>query len=166
MKFLCRNGHTELNPLTQRCWRCTYNEKRRVAYQMSKRHSIFVYGTLKRGCGNHHLMQQPGVEFVREAWLPFARIYGYQPIGGVPFVKLDKDACSSVKGEVYSVPAAALTRLDRLEGHPSAYRRTAVTLLHGEQAEVYEWQGTVDRLHELEGGEYKAYQPEEVTIMR
>ena len=147
------------------CTFCRRNEKRRVAYQMSKRHTIFVYGTLKRGCHNHRLMQQEGVEFVREAWLPFARIYGYQPVGGVPFVKLDKDAPGSVKGEVYSVPAAALVRLDRLEGHPHSYRRTPVTLLHGERAEVYEWQGDVRRLIELPGGEYHAYAPEEMTII-
>lgn len=151
---LCSEGHIlSKNPLKTGCWRCRYNNKRRTAYQLAKTYNIFVYGTLKRGCHNHRVIE--GGTFVSEDALPGARIYGYTPVGGVPFVVLDKAAPGSVKGELYNVPHSVLLRLDRLEGHPHAYKRTPVTLASGQRAEVYVWQRPVGMMVELVGGEYR-----------
>lgn len=84
---------------------------------------LFVYGTLKRGYGNHRLMY--GAEYLGNGFIKdfvvhdFGRCPGIRPSeGGV------------VHGELFEVPDDILPRLDRLEGHypdnpeRSLYRRT------------------------------------------
>ena len=80
---------------------------------------VFVYGTLRQGFHNHdHFMKD--AEFVGFAKTVFgAKLYGE---GVVPFLKFD--TVGSVYGEVYEVNDSTRERLDRLEGHPTTYRRT------------------------------------------
>ena len=91
-------------------------------------HLIFVYGTLRKGQGNHRLLERS--KFIRNAKtkLRYA-LYG----NGVPFLSRTK-AVSQITGEVYSIDNATLSRLDELEGHPDMYKR--------EQAEVVLQNGT------------------------
>jgi gamma-glutamylaminecyclotransferase len=91
-------------------------------------HLVFVYGTLKRGHGNNRLLT--GSEFVGEAETDPAL---YMANGGIPFVWTEGGPLHRVKGEVFRVDDAVLARLDRLEGHPTNYRREEVEVLLGEQ---------------------------------
>lgn len=95
---------------------------------------IFVYGTLKRGHGNHSLLEYSRMIGKDEA--PGV-VYG----GYVPRMRAlaEGDRGSWVKGEVYAVSGAVLKRLDRLEGHPFAYRRETVRLRSGLIADAYYW---------------------------
>jgi gamma-glutamylcyclotransferase (GGCT)/AIG2-like uncharacterized protein YtfP len=83
--------------------------------------NVFVYGTLKRGFGNHFLLNN--ATFVGEyTTKPMYRLFA----SGLPF--LSEGGNKAIKGEVYAVDDATLAALDRLEGHPNAYRREAVKL--------------------------------------
>lgn len=90
---------------------------------------LFVYGTLKRGFGNHFLLR--GAKFLRED-----SFKGQLYTSGIPFA-IPGDGV--VHGEVFDVPAELVPRLDSLEGHPDGYTRTEVSLHSGEFAEVYLW---------------------------
>lgn len=105
-------------------------------------HTIFVYGTLKRGFGNNTLLQRGEAEFLGEA-TTVDRMYLCQ--GGIPYASRqapDELMAFPIKGEAYRVDDETLNALDRLEGHPHHYIRTPTTvLLVGEDrpinAEIY-----------------------------
>jgi len=85
---------------------------------------LFVYGTLKRGCCNHHHLA--GQTFVGPARTrPGYTLYD---IGGYPGIVAAADQ-DGVVGEVWSVDPAARQRLDIFEGVPEGlYRREPVPL--------------------------------------
>ncbi|MCT0207546.1 gamma-glutamylcyclotransferase [Synechococcus sp. CS-1332] len=90
---------------------------------------VFVYGTLKRGHGNHH-------------WLAGAPFQGDVELTGVVLHDLGPFPMAvtgegTVRGEVYAVDAAGLARLDRLEGYPRLYDRRPLPLADGRRAWVY-----------------------------
>lgn len=87
---------------------------------------IFVYGTLKRGCKNHR--QLAGQTFVGEA----RTVAGYRlyDLGDYPGMVADETDTAGVTGEVWSVDAIALARLDAFECvYEGLYRRVAVSLV-------------------------------------
>lgn len=90
---------------------------------------LFVYGTLKRGFGNHHLLAHSA--FVGECRT--AGHYRLVVFAGYPALVGDGDV--AIHGELYSVDARTLENLDVFEGN--AYLRAAVSLADGRQAEGY-----------------------------
>jgi gamma-glutamylaminecyclotransferase len=87
--------------------------------------SIFVYGTLKSGGSNHRFLA--GQRLVGTARTePAFRLYqldGYPGMVGAP-------GGLSIEGEIWEVDAAALERLDELEGTAvGLYRRVPIHLL-------------------------------------
>ena len=94
---------------------------------------VFVYGTLRRGQANHHLLH--GARWGGEQRLPGARLHD---LGPFPMAIATADtAADAVHGELWWVDAATLERLDHLEGHPRLYERRRLPLDSGEQAWVY-----------------------------
>ena len=87
---------------------------------------LFVYGTLKRGCSNHHFLT--GQEFVGEArTAPGFRLYDLRGHPGLIAHANDRDG---VIGEIWAVDDEALVRLDGLEGLAEGiYRREIIPLL-------------------------------------
>jgi gamma-glutamylcyclotransferase (GGCT)/AIG2-like uncharacterized protein YtfP len=83
---------------------------------------VFVYGTLRRGEGNHRLLL--GARFVGEA----CTVQGFAMYNLGAFPGLVRASAGSVAGEVYDVDAATLAALDRLEGVPTFYRRERIEL--------------------------------------
>lgn len=87
---------------------------------------IFVYGTLKRGCKNHHHMA--GQAYIGEART--APGYALFNLGEYPGMVADAKDKAGVTGEIWSVDAKAIKQLDDFEGVPAGmYRRVPVTLL-------------------------------------
>ncbi len=86
---------------------------------------LFVYGTLKRGGGNHRQME--GQTFLAPArTVPGFRLYD---LGGFPGLFADPADTEGVVGEVWSVDEDALERLDAFEGVAEGlYRRAALPL--------------------------------------
>lgn len=97
---------------------------------------LFVYGTLKRGFGNHRLLEDQ--EFIGEAktWnkyimlrhgIPYVYEEGKAYVGEVGYpVQLIEG--SMIEGEFYKVDDEALARIDRLEGHPRWYCRKQINI--------------------------------------
>jgi gamma-glutamylcyclotransferase (GGCT)/AIG2-like uncharacterized protein YtfP len=80
---------------------------------------VFVYGTLKRGFGNHRLLA--GSRYVGEATIA-GRMHS---LAAFPAVTLDGKP-ETIHGEVFEVDAPTMERLDRLEGVPNFYHRLQV----------------------------------------
>jgi len=93
---------------------------------------VFVYGSLKRGQANHHVLEGG-------RWLGTATMVGLAlyDLGPFPMAIANGDATCSLEGEVYAVGAALLERLDRFEGAPRLYQRQAHALADGRTAWVY-----------------------------
>jgi len=86
---------------------------------------LFVYGTLKRGCSNHHrLADQIYVGPARTR--PGFTLYD---LGGYPGIVAAAPDAPGVVGEVWSVDAQGLSALDAFEGLPEGlYRREPLEL--------------------------------------
>jgi gamma-glutamylcyclotransferase (GGCT)/AIG2-like uncharacterized protein YtfP len=98
---------------------------------------LFVYGTLKRGGGNHHhLADQTFVGAART--VPGFRLVD---LGGYPGITTAAADRNGVAGEVWSVDPAALQRLDAFEGvREGLYRSEPLSLqppFAGQRIEAY-----------------------------
>lgn len=117
--------------------------------------TLFVYGTLLSGFNNHYLLK--GARFLGTDEAP-GIMYG----GGAPVTTPTSDNTRWVKGEVYEITdERMMARLDGLEGHPTAYTRTPVTLRSGRSAEIYYWLRKVFKSDHIEDGDYRRYRTEE-----
>jgi gamma-glutamylaminecyclotransferase len=115
---------------------------------------LFVYGTLLSGLHNHHLLK--GAKLIGEDRAPGVMHCS----GGAPITVPSKDG-EWVLGEVYEVTSEKmLERLDSLEGHPTAYTRTPVTLKSGAKAEIYYWSRKAFS-PVVEDGDYRKFHKEE-----
>lgn len=92
---------------------------------------VFTYGTLKKGFGNHYLLKDSSFLGEVKTLPEFTMI----SLGGFPGILTGGH--TSISGEVYEVNTETLAKLDRLEGHPTWYRRTPITLLNDEKVETY-----------------------------
>ena len=79
---------------------------------------VFVYGTLKRGHGNHRLLEAS--RFVGEA-VSASACYAMHDCS-FPIL-VDEPLGGRVMGELYAVDRRTLRSLDMLEGHPQMYCR-------------------------------------------
>jgi gamma-glutamylaminecyclotransferase len=93
---------------------------------------LFVYGTLKRGCKNHHHLVG---QYVGEArTTPGYRLHD---LGDYPGMVADATDTDGVTGEIWSVDDAALAHLDDFEGvDEGLYLRERVTLAGGAFADA------------------------------
>jgi gamma-glutamylcyclotransferase (GGCT)/AIG2-like uncharacterized protein YtfP len=102
---------------------------------MSGTVTLFVYGTLKRGCRNHGAMR--GAEFAGEA----STEPGYLMVNCGSYPGLvrarDEQAGMAICGELYRVDDDLLAALDRLEGVPQEYVRATIRLADGCEAQTY-----------------------------
>ena len=87
---------------------------------------VFVYGTLKRGGGNHrHLRGQKFLGPARTG--PGVTLYA---LGEYPGMVSDPYDTAGVEGELWAVDDACLRRLDLLEGVAEGlYQRVRIALL-------------------------------------
>lgn len=98
---------------------------------MPNKYKAFVYGSLKKGFSNHHVLS--GSTFLREdkTLLPDFHMFS---MGGFPGVVLGK---CYISGELYEVNDEGLKRLDVLESNGSFYTREVVEMEGGENAWMY-----------------------------
>lgn len=81
-------------------------------------HKLLVYGTLRKGHGNHGVIF--GAKHIGDTAIK-GTLYS---LGAFPAVTLAGE--TKVKCECYEIDDVALARCDRLEGHPSFYKRVEV----------------------------------------
>jgi gamma-glutamylcyclotransferase (GGCT)/AIG2-like uncharacterized protein YtfP len=83
-------------------------------------HRVFVYGTLKSGFSNHHLLV--GCEFFGSA----VTVATYKMIeNGFPVIMPDPEG-KPLAGEIYIVDDETLARLDQLEREGRSYDRKLI----------------------------------------
>ena len=128
---------------------------------MAKR--LFVYGSLKRGFGNHSLL---------ESSLFIAKAITIPPLvlidlGSFPAVLMEEGE-SQVSGEVYQVSSEVFESIEHLEGYPSFYNRTDIPIILNpgtdsesvEEIPIYHLNresGYGDRSHVVSDGVWKEY---------
>jgi gamma-glutamylaminecyclotransferase len=90
-------------------------------------HKLFVYGSLKRGFGNHELLKNS--KFLG-AYDTSDANYQMFSFGGFPgVIALDEqDRHHYILGELYEVDDATLARVDMLEGNGHFYTRKIIEL--------------------------------------
>ena len=86
---------------------------------------VFVYGTLKRGGGNHAYLA--GQQFIGAAHTPPG--FTLFSLGDYPGMVRAPDDTAGVAGELWAVDVCCLLRLDELEGVAEGlYARVAIKL--------------------------------------
>lgn len=89
---------------------------------------VFVYGSLRKGLQNHSKLVDATYKGVYQTVDPYTMIglksKAYPYVIAKP-VHESVDAVP-ITGEVYEVSDTLLAELDRLEGHPTQYKRTLV----------------------------------------
>lgn len=92
---------------------------------------LFVYGTLKKGFGNHHWLG-PNSKFIEDSLISGFTMHD---LSAYPAVKMGGHA--NVYGEFYEVPDNVIPYLDALEGHPDLFQRTEIRADNDEPFSVY-----------------------------
>jgi gamma-glutamylcyclotransferase (GGCT)/AIG2-like uncharacterized protein YtfP len=81
---------------------------------------VFVYGSLKKGLGNHRLLEKS--KYLGRCFVEGR--YKMLNLGGFPgLVQSGQFAETRIVGEVYQITEDTLRSLDWLEGHPRFYTR-------------------------------------------
>lgn len=95
---------------------------------------VAVYGTLKRGYGNHHLIA--GSHFVGSG-----KTNEQYPllVNGLPYLYDECGLGEQVKVEVYDVDSTTFESLDRLEGHPTFYERREIWISMDDWSQTKCW---------------------------
>lgn len=94
-------------------------------------HYIFVYGSLKRGFGNHHVIESFGEEHFTPMGVfeTASDQFVMRSLGGFPVIYPDSTReAGTITGELYEVSSKILIDMDILEGHPFFYKRTKIRL--------------------------------------
>lgn len=113
---------------------------------------VAVYGTLKRGHRNHHLLQE--ARFLGSATLNGIALHDLGPYPGAI-----RDTASQAVVEIFEINAATLKQLDALEGYLVAapqeglYDRAVFTTRHG-SAWCYLYNGSVASAVAIASGEW------------
>lgn len=117
---------------------------------------IAVYGTLRQGYGNNKYC------LARSKFITVGTVQGINMYsnGGFPICARTDDKGATVVVEVFDVVPHDLALCDRLEGHPTWYKREPVTVLaeNGEwvEAEMYlQEEDDVDHLNHIVSGDWK-----------
>jgi len=96
---------------------------------------IAVYGSLKKGFHNNHMMDPRGFRYV--GTFVTADRYHMASAGRFPIV-FKAPATHLIEVEMYRVlDVAYLSQLDRLEGHPQWYKRQPVRIIGMPEAWMY-----------------------------
>jgi gamma-glutamylaminecyclotransferase len=112
------------------------------------RQRVFVYGTLRRGEVNHHLLA--GAKYLgNHRTEPRFTMYD---LGAYP--GLGRGGSTMVAGEVYQVSEAVLCRLDRLEDYPRLYDRVLIASPYG-RAWIYVYRGRIRDRPVIRSGDWR-----------
>jgi gamma-glutamylcyclotransferase (GGCT)/AIG2-like uncharacterized protein YtfP len=105
-----------------------WHEKDGVFYSkpnvLDKKHLVAVYGTLRKGFGNHRLMSTANLLDSGSTVDQYAMI-----AEGIPYVRSEvREDGHNIAVEVYAVDDSELLDMDRLENHPNWYTRKQVPI--------------------------------------
>lgn len=82
---------------------------------------VFVYGTLKKDCCNHHIIERSTeFKFPAETTTMYPM---YKSSSYFPYLENQKGYGNIIQGEVYEVSDEFLIKMDIFEGVPTLYKR-------------------------------------------
>lgn len=93
---------------------------------MESNHLVFVYGTLRKGHCNHHLLKDARCCGIGRSEARYAMYLK----NGYPYIT-SSETRYQIVGELYAVDDSTLVTLDRFEGHPRYYERREIPVLVG-----------------------------------
>lgn len=92
----------------------------------SLKFNLFVYGTLKKGFGNHHYLKTATLLGAAKTALPYPMILKHKAF---PYLINKPKKGLQVKGELYQIDYPTLLKIDELEGYPEHYTRCEIDVL-------------------------------------
>ena len=95
---------------------------------MERKHLVFVYGTLRSGHSNHHLLKDAHCHGTGNT----EACYAMYLMRGFPYVT-SSEARYRIVGELYAVDDVTLKTLDSMEGHPRYYERRETPVIVGDE---------------------------------
>ena len=98
---------------------------------------VFVYGSLKRGFGNHGLLESSKYIGTTETVFPNFRMHSL--LGSFPAVTSCTNDGFAIMGELYEVNLHTLNALDKLEGNGTMYTRRLVSVYNDNGDVVEAW---------------------------
>ena len=127
--------------------------------EQNHHHLVFVYGSLKRGFGNHrvYLQDTKGTVFLG-GHKTKQQVFLMESLGAFPAV-CDK-GFYKIEGELYKVTGHTLSRLDHLESNGRFYQRELIELEDGTIA----WMYLILDYSPIGGGIHKALYGKRVVI--
>ena len=87
---------------------------------------VFVYGTLKRGFDNHHILAKSKLISTAKTLYNYPLICKYPSF---PYLIDAEGEGFCVHGEVYDATYRTMLRLDELEGYPDHYTRREIEVV-------------------------------------
>lgn len=94
---------------------------------------LFVYGTLKRGERNHHILQHA----IYHGCAHTASNYLLVELGSYPGMIENFYQGQSIQGELFEIPCALLNELDKIEDAPNLFNLEPIALANGTKAHAY-----------------------------
>lgn len=98
---------------------------------MEQKQLVFVYGTLRKGHCNHHLLKDAYFHGIGAT----ESFYAMYLKNGYPYVT-SSESRYPIVGELYSVDDGTLVALDKFEGHPRHYERREQPVIVGETSYI------------------------------
>lgn len=90
---------------------------------MNSAHLVFVYGTLRSGHSNHHLLNDANFYGAGST----DKNYAMYLTSGYPYVT-SRESRYPIVGELYGIDDSTLDILDKMEGHPRHYERKQIVV--------------------------------------
>ncbi len=104
----------------------TYNSDRALSEEPIFKRNVFVYGSLKKGFGNSHILSDSKVISLSAQTIQKFVMLSLSAYPGLLDKPSHKDS-SLISGEIYEVSLSTLKSLDMLEGYPSFYNRKSTS---------------------------------------
>lgn len=112
---------------------------------------LFIYGTLKRGHSNNHLLQNSQYQ-TETTTTPEYRLYD---CGHYPALIKTPHNGNKIKGEIWEIPPNTIKTLDTLEGTPWLYTRTEIQTETHHNVQGYLYCLDTKHLKEIQNGEWQ-----------
>lgn len=94
--------------------------------------NLFVYGTLKTNCCNHHILRRIIGDIQRPVQVRSLEKYPmYKSEHYFPYLEDQKGIGEYIIGQIVEIPDDRLDELDRFEGVPTLYKRGTIMVGSG-----------------------------------
>lgn len=87
---------------------------------------LFVYGTLKTGCCNHHILKPMVKKTISFSVVTVEKFPMYKGDSYFPYLEFQPGIGEHIKGHLFEIDECYLEKLDKFEGVPHLYKRVDI----------------------------------------